>query len=110
MVTDFDFYPGLNTDGSTFAEVEEQFQTLICGGTVEATGCIVIINSFTNGSTVINAQVKTVADATAPIDIAAKVKDVVDSGIGIVALGNETATGQTTFGKLTVSYLKIDYH
>ena len=109
IVTGFDFDPSLNTNGSILANVEKQLQTSICGGTVAATGCIVIVNSFTLGSTVINAQVQISADESAPIDIAAKVKAVVDSGIGIEALGNETATGQKTVGKLKVSYLNIGY-
>ena len=109
IVTGFDFDPSLNTNGSILADVEEVLQNFICEGTVEVTGCIVIVNGFTNGSTVINAQVQTAADSTAPIDIAAKVKDVVDSGTGFVALGNETATGQKTVGKLVVSSLKIEH-
>ena len=108
-MTGFDFDPSLNTNGSILADVEEVLQNFICEGTVEVTGCIVIVNGFTNGSTIINAQVQTPADATAPIDIAAKVKDVVDSGTGFVALGNETATGQKTVGKLKVFYLNIGY-
>ena len=108
-MTGFDFDPSLNTNGSILAGVEEVLQDFICEGTVEVTGCIVIVNGFTNGSTVINAQVQTPADATAPIDIAAKAKDIVDSGTRIVALGNKTATGQKTVGKLVVSSLKIDH-
>ena len=109
IVTGFDFDPSLNTNGSILADVEEVLQNFICEGTVEVTGCIVIVNGFTNGSTVINAQVQISADESAPIDIAAKVKAVVDSGTGIEALGNETATGQKTVGKSKVSYLNIGY-
>ena len=101
-VENFPFDPQLNTDGTTLAEVEKQFQSLWCGGTVEATGCIVILYSFTNGSTVINGMVQQVADATAPIDVATKVKDLVDNAIGITALGNSSATAQETVGKLKV--------